>query len=103
MNDTVPGTLGKAQATMLEYIAAKAREGEHGDVSDLVAVINALGAYNEKHGATTNGTKGKVAALVASFSLLTAMVGFLGIRAWTQAEDIAALKVEVKQCLKQSP
>jgi hypothetical protein len=103
MSDTAPGALGKAQATMLEYIANRAREGEHGDTADLVALINALGSYNEKHSASSNGTKSKVATLVASLSMITALVCFLAIRTWTLSEDVSALKVEVKACQKLNP
>jgi hypothetical protein len=109
--------MGKAQATMLEYIASKAREGDHGDAADLVALINALGAYNEKHAAGSNGTKSKVAVLVSSLGMITALVCFLGVKLLTVSEtqsgmvanqaalvaDVAFLKVELTKCQKLNP
>jgi hypothetical protein len=97
MSDTGSGALGKAQEKMLEYIANQARKGDHGDVQDIITLINALGAYNDKQ--PKNGDRAqKIMNIVVYPLLVAAIIGGIAMYG-----EVQALKVEIGRCLKVSP
>lgn len=79
----------------LERVVDAIRQTNEGD--DLVEILKALAPMIQQNG---NGTRAKVAGVVATVSIITVIGGFLALKVISQGEAIASLQSEITKCEK---
>ena len=79
----------------LERVVDAIRQTNEGD--DIVDILKALTPMLQQNG---NGTKTKVAGIIATLSLAGVVGGFLAVKVISQGEAIASLQTEIQSCIK---